>query len=207
MRHDFYITIMHGDFVDKPKCTVELRATVCTAGGIIKDCIVCGVGDNTITSEWRSFVFFHNHTPKWRDGFFVRLSPELMLQAHLKVSVHHLGHKGSQEQIASAVFNFASGDAPVANGLHKLPLHKWESRRSSQPAQSIFRGELVVSTRLTTTHYSQHEHVRMIRKYRTFAESEINEALKAFLTSPPQPNDILPFLSEVLHALFNIEQL
>ncbi|MEQ2169851.1 Dedicator of cytokinesis protein 3, partial [Goodea atripinnis] len=74
IRNDLYLTLERGEFERGGKSVqknIEVTLWVLYADGdTLKDCISLGTGEPN-TSEYRSFVLYHNNSPRWSEMVFI----------------------------------------------------------------------------------------------------------------------------------------
>ncbi len=186
-------------------------------GSRVSNCIHQGVGETLPLTEYRTAVFHHTNTPKWHETVKIVLDPAILLRAQIRFQFFHVSSTGNgKEQFATANFNLVSGTAGVIqrDDSYKVSLYKFEgstastSKKAAAPAVaaglSPLQKELVVRTMLTSTCFEQHDQVSTIIHFRSSPDHAVNQALQIFLSAPPHPRTVLPFLPQFLDALFGI---
>uniref|UniRef100_A0A8C8CBE8 Dedicator of cytokinesis 3 n=1 Tax=Oncorhynchus tshawytscha TaxID=74940 RepID=A0A8C8CBE8_ONCTS len=107
IRNDLYLTLERGDFERGGKSVqknIEVSVYVLYADGeILKDCISLGSGEPHI-SEHRSFVLYHNNSPRWSEVVKLPIPIDRFRGSHLRFEFRHCSTKDKAEK---KLFGFA----------------------------------------------------------------------------------------------------
>uniref|UniRef100_A0A8C7DKP2 Dedicator of cytokinesis 3 n=1 Tax=Oncorhynchus kisutch TaxID=8019 RepID=A0A8C7DKP2_ONCKI len=107
IRNDLYLTLERGDFERGGKSVqknIEVSVYVLFADGeILKDCISLGSGEPHI-SEHRSFVLYHNNSPRWGEVVKLPIPIDRFRGSHLRFEFRHCSTKDKGEK---KLFGFA----------------------------------------------------------------------------------------------------
>uniref|UniRef100_A0A6Q2YGF5 Dedicator of cytokinesis 3 n=1 Tax=Esox lucius TaxID=8010 RepID=A0A6Q2YGF5_ESOLU len=106
-RNDLYLTLERGDFERGGKSVqknIEVTVYVLYADGdTLKDCISLGNGEPN-TSEHRSFVLYHNNSPRWSEMIKLPIPIDRFRGSHLRFEFRHCSTKDKGEK---KLFGFA----------------------------------------------------------------------------------------------------
>ncbi|CAB1336119.1 unnamed protein product, partial [Coregonus sp. 'balchen'] len=106
-RNDLYLTLERGDFERGGKSVqknIEVTVYVLYADGdTLKDCISLGSGEPN-TSEHRSFVLYHNNSPRWSEMIKLPIPIDHFRGSHLRFEFRHCSTKDKGEK---KLFGFA----------------------------------------------------------------------------------------------------
>uniref|UniRef100_A0A674A663 Dedicator of cytokinesis 3 n=1 Tax=Salmo trutta TaxID=8032 RepID=A0A674A663_SALTR len=106
-RNDLYLTLERGDFERGGKSVqknIEVTVYVLYADGdTLKDCISLGSGEPN-TSEHRSFVLYHNNSPRWSEMIKLPIPIDRFRGSHLRFEFRHCSTKDKGEK---KLFGFA----------------------------------------------------------------------------------------------------
>ncbi|KAG2471006.1 DOCK3 protein, partial [Polypterus senegalus] len=107
IRNDLYLTLERGDFERGGKSVqknIEVTIYVLYADGeILKDCISLGSGEPHV-SEHRSFVLYHNNSPRWGEIIKLPIPIDRFRGSHLRFEFRHCSTKDKGEK---KLFGFA----------------------------------------------------------------------------------------------------
>uniref|UniRef100_A0A8C7S3Y7 Dedicator of cytokinesis 3 n=1 Tax=Oncorhynchus mykiss TaxID=8022 RepID=A0A8C7S3Y7_ONCMY len=100
-RNDLYLTLERGDFERGGKSVqknIEVTVYVLYADGdTLKDCISLGSGEPN-TSEHRSFVLYHNNSPRWSEMIKLPIPIDRFRGSHLRFEFRHCSTKDKGEK-------------------------------------------------------------------------------------------------------------
>ncbi|KAM6977028.1 dedicator of cytokinesis protein 3-like isoform 1-T1 [Aplochiton taeniatus] len=106
-RNDLYLTLERGDFERGGKSVqknIEVTVYVLYADGdTLKDCISLGSGEPN-SSEHRSFVLYHNNSPRWSEMVKLPIPIDRFRGSHLRFEFRHCSTKDKGEK---KLFGFA----------------------------------------------------------------------------------------------------
>uniref|UniRef100_A0A8C9YVA3 Dedicator of cytokinesis 3 n=1 Tax=Sander lucioperca TaxID=283035 RepID=A0A8C9YVA3_SANLU len=107
IRNDLYLTLERGEFERGGKSVqknIEVTLYVLYADGdTLKDCISLGSGEPN-TSEYRSFVLYHNNSPRWSEMVKLPIPIDRFRGSHLRLEFRHCSTKDKGEK---KLFGFA----------------------------------------------------------------------------------------------------
>ncbi|XP_035768450.1 dedicator of cytokinesis protein 3-like [Neolamprologus brichardi] len=107
IRNDLYLTLERGDFERGGKSVqknIEVTIYVLYADGeILKDCISLGSGEPNVP-EHRSFVLYHNNSPRWSEVIKLPIPIDRFRGSHLRFEFRHCSTKDKGEK---KLFGFA----------------------------------------------------------------------------------------------------
>uniref|UniRef100_A0A8C6NQL1 Dedicator of cytokinesis 3 n=1 Tax=Nothobranchius furzeri TaxID=105023 RepID=A0A8C6NQL1_NOTFU len=107
IRNDLYLTLERGDFERGGKSVqknIEVAMYVLYADGeILKDCISLGSGEPNLP-EYRSFVLYHNNSPRWSEVIKLPIPIDRFRGSHLRFEFRHCSTKDKGEK---KLFGFA----------------------------------------------------------------------------------------------------
>uniref|UniRef100_A0A3B4Z574 Dedicator of cytokinesis protein 3-like n=1 Tax=Stegastes partitus TaxID=144197 RepID=A0A3B4Z574_9TELE len=106
-RNDLYLTLERGEFERGGKSVqknIEVTLYVLYADGdTLKDCISLGSGEPN-TCEYRSFVLYHNNSPRWSEMVKLPIPIDRFRGSHLRFEFRHCSTKDKGEK---KLFGFA----------------------------------------------------------------------------------------------------
>ncbi|CAL1526733.1 unnamed protein product [Lymnaea stagnalis] len=166
VRNDIYLTVMHGEFTKGPtKSTdknVEVSMTVCDGKGEVMQNVISYGCIDSMMSEFRSMVYYHQDKPKWFETIkvcVVAISTEVEFKGlHLKFLFRH---KSSTEAKDRSEKPFAMSFVRLLNDngttledmVHELLVYKIESKKLEDAALYLklpcSRKELEASSQAT----------------------------------------------------------
>ncbi|XP_041370196.1 dedicator of cytokinesis protein 1-like isoform X4 [Gigantopelta aegis] len=140
VRNDIYVTLMYGEFTKGPTKTtdknVEVSMVVCNSqGDILQNVISHGCGQSMM-SEYKSMIYYHEDKPKWYEIVKVAISTEEDFRGlHLKFQFKH---KSSSEAKDKSERPFAMSFVKLLNEdcttlkdcTHELIVYKIESKKA-----------------------------------------------------------------------------
>uniref|UniRef100_UPI00358E5EA5 dedicator of cytokinesis protein 4 isoform X3 n=1 Tax=Myxine glutinosa TaxID=7769 RepID=UPI00358E5EA5 len=141
VRNEMYITLERGEFEKGGKSVqknVEVTMYVLDVqGDILPDCICAGSGEPGVT-KFRSFVLYHNNSPRWAEPVKLPLPIERFRGAHLRFEFRHCSTKDKGERKLFA-FSFTplmhEDGSTLTDTLHELLVYKCdESLDLSNPS-------------------------------------------------------------------------
>uniref|UniRef100_G3N402 Dedicator of cytokinesis 3 n=1 Tax=Gasterosteus aculeatus aculeatus TaxID=481459 RepID=G3N402_GASAC len=101
VRNDLYLTLERGDFERGGKSVqknIEVTVYVLYADGeILKDCISLGSGEPQVP-EHRSFVLYHNNSPRWSEVIKLPIPIDRFRGSHLRFEFRHCSTKDKGEK-------------------------------------------------------------------------------------------------------------
>ncbi|XP_071089559.1 dedicator of cytokinesis protein 1-like isoform X4 [Haliotis cracherodii] len=139
VRNDIYVTLMHGEFTKGPAKTadknVEVTMIVCNRqGGVLQNVISYGCGDSMM-SEYKSMVYYHEDKPKWFEFVKVAISTDEEFKGlHLKFLFKHRSSSEakdkSEKPFAMSFVNLMNENGTTLEDLsHELLVYKIESKK------------------------------------------------------------------------------
>uniref|UniRef100_A0A8D3BXZ6 Dedicator of cytokinesis 3 n=1 Tax=Scophthalmus maximus TaxID=52904 RepID=A0A8D3BXZ6_SCOMX len=106
-RNDLYLTLERGEFERGGKSVqknIEVTLYVLYADGdTLKECICLGSGEPS-NSEYRSFVLYHNNSPRWSEMVKLPIPIDRFRGSHLRFEFRHCSTKDKGEK---KLFGFA----------------------------------------------------------------------------------------------------
>ncbi|XP_010779301.1 dedicator of cytokinesis protein 3-like, partial [Notothenia coriiceps] len=101
IRNDLYLTLERGDFERGGKSVqknIEVTVYVLYADGeILKECISLGSGEPPLP-EHRSFVLYHNNSPRWSEVIKLPIPVDRFRGSHLRFEFRHCSTKDKGEK-------------------------------------------------------------------------------------------------------------
>uniref|UniRef100_A0A3Q2CXQ0 Dedicator of cytokinesis 3 n=1 Tax=Cyprinodon variegatus TaxID=28743 RepID=A0A3Q2CXQ0_CYPVA len=129
-RNDLYLTLERGEFERGGKSVqknIEVTLYVLYADGdTLKDCISLGTGEPN-TSEYRSFVLYHNNSPRWSEMVKLPIPIDRFRGSHLRFEFRHCSTKDKGEK---KLFGFAftplmrEDGTTLSDEIHELYVYK-----------------------------------------------------------------------------------
>uniref|UniRef100_A0A672HQ14 Dedicator of cytokinesis 3 n=1 Tax=Salarias fasciatus TaxID=181472 RepID=A0A672HQ14_SALFA len=136
-RNDLYLTLERGEFERGGKSVqknIEVTLYVLYADGdTLKDCISLGSGEPN-TSEYRSFVLYHNNSPRWSEMVKLPIPIDRFRGSHLRFEFRHCSTKDKGEK---KLFGFAftplmrEDGTTLSDESHELYVYKVRTQRSA----------------------------------------------------------------------------
>uniref|UniRef100_A0A8C7F8D9 Dedicator of cytokinesis 3 n=1 Tax=Oncorhynchus kisutch TaxID=8019 RepID=A0A8C7F8D9_ONCKI len=207
IRNDLYLTLERGDFERGGKSVqknIEVSVYVLFADGeILKDCISLGSGEPHI-SEHRSFVLYHNNSPRWGEVVKLPIPIDRFRGSHLRFEFRHCSTKDKGEK---KLFGFAftplmrEDGTTLSDESHELFVYKVSQKAVLavflSPPQSVSlslclsvsltKETLWISTQLSSTKLTQNGVMDILGRLRHVSGEEI-----------------VKFLQDILDTLFSI---
>uniref|UniRef100_A0A8C7DDD3 Dedicator of cytokinesis 3 n=1 Tax=Oncorhynchus kisutch TaxID=8019 RepID=A0A8C7DDD3_ONCKI len=218
IRNDLYLTLERGDFERGGKSVqknIEVSVYVLFADGeILKDCISLGSGEPHI-SEHRSFVLYHNNSPRWGEVVKLPIPIDRFRGSHLRFEFRHCSTKDKGEK---KLFGFAftplmrEDGTTLSDESHELFVYKCDENATFSnhalylglpcckedfngcpniPSSLIFQRStketLWISTQLSSTKLTQNGVMDILGRLRHVSGEEI-----------------VKFLQDILDTLFSI---
>uniref|UniRef100_A0A3P9JKJ7 Dedicator of cytokinesis 3 n=1 Tax=Oryzias latipes TaxID=8090 RepID=A0A3P9JKJ7_ORYLA len=130
IRNDLYLTLERGEFERGGKSVqknIEVTLYVLYADGdTLKDCISLGSGELN-SSEYRSFVLYHNNSPRWSEMVKLPIPIDRFRGSHLRFEFRHCSTKDKGEK---KLFGFAftplmrEDGTTLSDEIHELYVYK-----------------------------------------------------------------------------------
>nr|XP_014341950.1 PREDICTED: dedicator of cytokinesis protein 3-like [Latimeria chalumnae] len=130
IRNDLYLTLERGDFERGGKSVqknIEVTVYVLYADGeVLRDCISLGSGELSM-SEYRSFVLYHNNSPRWGETIKLPIPIDRFRGSHLRFEFRHCSTKDKGEK---KLFGFAftplmrEDGTTMSDDIHELYVYK-----------------------------------------------------------------------------------
>ncbi|KAA0712423.1 Dedicator of cytokinesis protein 3 [Triplophysa tibetana] len=131
VRNDLYLILERGDFERGGKSVqknIEVTMYVLYADGeFLKECISLGSGEHNI-SEYRSFVLYHNNSPRWSEVIKLPIPIDRFRGSHLRFEFRHCSTKDKGEK---KLFGFAftplmrEDGTTLSDESHELYVYKF----------------------------------------------------------------------------------
>uniref|UniRef100_A0A673KX18 Dedicator of cytokinesis protein 3-like n=1 Tax=Sinocyclocheilus rhinocerous TaxID=307959 RepID=A0A673KX18_9TELE len=232
MRNDLYLTLERGDFERGGKSVqknIEVTMYVLYADGeILKECISLGSGEHNI-SEYRSFVLYHNNSPRWSEVIKLPIPIERFRGSHLRFEFRHCSTKDKGEK---KLFGFAftplmrEDGTTLSDESHELYVYKCDENTTFSnhalylglpcckddfngcpniPSSLIFQRStketLWISTQLSSTKLTQNVDLLALLKWKANPDRvmDILGRLRHVCGE-----EIVKFLQDILDTLFSI---
>ncbi|XP_035238062.1 dedicator of cytokinesis protein 3-like [Anguilla anguilla] len=196
-RNDLYLTLERGEFERGGKSVqknIEVTVYLLYADGeTLRDCISLGSGEPSL-SEHRSFVLYHNNSPRWSETLRLSVPIERFRGSHLRFEFRHCSTKDKGEK---KLFGFSftplmrEDGTTLSDQSHELYVYKCDenttfsnhalylglpcckediSSCSSIPASLTFQRSakemLWVSTQLSSTKLTQNVDLLALLKWK-----------------------------------------
>uniref|UniRef100_H3BC70 Dedicator of cytokinesis 3 n=1 Tax=Latimeria chalumnae TaxID=7897 RepID=H3BC70_LATCH len=136
IRNDLYLTLERGDFERGGKSVqknIEVTVYVLYADGeVLRDCISLGSGELSM-SEYRSFVLYHNNSPRWGETIKLPIPIDRFRGSHLRFEFRHCSTKDKGEK---KLFGFAftplmrEDGTTMSDDIHELYVYKLDPKNS-----------------------------------------------------------------------------
>ncbi|XP_030639791.1 dedicator of cytokinesis protein 3-like [Chanos chanos] len=231
-RNDLYLTLERGDFERGGKSVQKnIEVTVCVLyadGEILKDCISVGTGEPNV-SEHRSFVLYHNNSPRWSECFKLPIPIERFRGSHLRFEFRHCSTKDKGEK---KLFGFSftplmrEDGTTLSDQCHELFVYKCDENTNfsnqglylsmpcckedlnscpaipaSFPFQRSNKETFCISTQLASTKLTQNADLLTLLKWKAYPERVLDVLGRLRLISG---EEIVKFLQDVLDTLFSL---
>ncbi|RXM95724.1 Dedicator of cytokinesis protein 3, partial [Acipenser ruthenus] len=232
IRNDLYLILERGDFERGGKSVqknIEVTVYVLYADGeILKDCISLGSGEPSV-SEHRSFVLYHNNSPRWGEIIKLPIPVDRFRGSHLRFEFRHCSTKDKGEK---KLFGFAftplmrEDGTTLSDESHELYVYKCDenSTFSNQalylglpcckedfngcpniPSSLIFQRSakemLWISTQLSSTKLTQNVDLLALLKWKAHPDRLMDILGRLRHVSG---EEIVKFLQDILDTLFSI---
>uniref|UniRef100_A0A8C8DJ06 Dedicator of cytokinesis 3 n=1 Tax=Oryzias sinensis TaxID=183150 RepID=A0A8C8DJ06_9TELE len=223
VRNDLYLTLERGDFERGGKSVqknIEVTMYVLYADGeILKDCISLGSGEPCFP-EYRSFVLYHNNSPRWSEAVKLPIPIDRFRGSHLRFEFRHCSTKDKGEK---KLFGFAftplmrEDGTTLSDDSHELYVYKVRRSRCSpgfKPPSfwdSFIHDFLVfqrssketfwISTQLSSTKLTQNVDLLALLKWKAHPERVMDILGRLRHVSG---EEIVKFLQDILDTLFSI---
>ncbi|XP_051550346.1 dedicator of cytokinesis protein 3-like isoform X6 [Myxocyprinus asiaticus] len=232
IRNDLYLTLEKGDFERGGKSVqknIEVTMYVLYADGeILKECISLGSGEYNI-SEYRSFVLYHNNSPRWSEVVKLPIPIDRFRGSHLRFEFRHCSTKDKGEK---KLFGFAftplmrEDGTTLSDESHELYVYKCDENTTFSnhalylglpcckddfngcpniPSSLIFqrstKENLWISTQLSSTKLTQNVDLLALLKWKAHPDRvmDILGRLRHVCGE-----EIVKFLQDILDTLFSI---
>jgi hypothetical protein len=145
VRNDIYITIEKGEYEKGQKSAernVEVSVTVCDESGTVIENGLCTASGLPPVTEYQSFIFYHNNSPKWGEVLKLNLSFDVLQKAHVRLTFRHLA-KNEKSDKADKTFAFAflkvmtPDGSIVPDGTHELCTYKSDNKKWKNAKQYL----------------------------------------------------------------------
>ncbi|KAJ8358994.1 hypothetical protein SKAU_G00155190 [Synaphobranchus kaupii] len=232
IRNDLYLTLERGDFERGGKSVqknIEITVYVLYADGeILKDCISLGSGEPSI-SEHRSFVLYHNNSPRWSEVIKLPIPIDRFRGSHLRFEFRHCSTKDKGEK---KLFGFAftplmrEDGTTLSDESHELYVYKCDENTTfsnhalylglpcckddfngcpSIPSSLIFQRStketLWIATQLSSTKLTQNVDLLALLKWKAHPDRVMDILGRLRHVSG---EEIVKFLQDILDTLFSI---
>uniref|UniRef100_A0A8C4SZG3 Dedicator of cytokinesis 3 n=1 Tax=Erpetoichthys calabaricus TaxID=27687 RepID=A0A8C4SZG3_ERPCA len=232
IRNDLYLTLERGDFERGGKSVqknIEVTIYVLYADGeILKDCISLGSGEPHV-SEHRSFVLYHNNSPRWGEIIKLPIPIDRFRGSHLRFEFRHCSTKDKGEK---KLFGFAftplmrEDGTTLSDESHELYVYKCDENTTFSnhalylglpcckddfngcpniPSSLIFQRSaketLWISTQLSSTKLTQNVDLLALLKWKAHPDRVMDILGRLRHVSG---EEIVKFLQDILDTLFSI---
>ncbi|KAM7421851.1 hypothetical protein PAMA_010079 [Pampus argenteus] len=232
IRNDLYLTLERGDFERGGKSVqknIEVTVYVLYADGeILKDCISLGSGEPSIP-EHRSFVLYHNNSPRWSEVIKLPIPIDRFRGSHLRFEFRHCSTKDKGEK---KLFGFSftplmrEDGTTLSDESHELYVYKCDENTTfsnhalylglpcckedfnscpSIPSSLIFQRSAKetfwISTQLSSTKLTQNVDLLALLKWKAHPERVMDILGRLRHVSG---EEIVKFLQDILDTLFSI---
>ncbi|KAI7791389.1 putative dedicator of cytokinesis protein 3, partial [Triplophysa rosa] len=232
VRNDLYLILERGDFERGGKSVqknIEVTMYVLYADGeFLKECISLGSGEHNI-SEYRSFVLYHNNSPRWSEVIKLPIPIDRFRGSHLRFEFRHCSTKDKGEK---KLFGFAftplmrEDGTTLSDESHELYVYKCDENTTFSnhalylglpcckddfngcpniPSSLIFQRStketLWISTQLSSTKLTQNVDLLALLKWKAHPDRvmDILGRLRHVCGE-----EIVKFLQDILDTLFSI---
>uniref|UniRef100_A0A4W6G0U6 Dedicator of cytokinesis 3 n=1 Tax=Lates calcarifer TaxID=8187 RepID=A0A4W6G0U6_LATCA len=232
IRNDLYLTLERGDFERGGKSVqknIEVTVYVLYADGeILKDCISLGSGELNVP-EHRSFVLYHNNSPRWSEVIKLPIPIDRFRGSHLRFEFRHCSTKDKGEK---KLFGFAftplmrEDGTTLSDESHELYVYKCDENTTfsnhalylglpcckedfnscpSIPSSLIFQRSTKetfwISTQLSSTKLTQNVDLLALLKWKAHPDRVMDILGRLRHVSG---EEIVKFLQDILDTLFSI---
>ncbi|XP_044039234.1 dedicator of cytokinesis protein 3-like isoform X12 [Siniperca chuatsi] len=232
IRNDLYLTLERSDFERGGKSVqknIEVTVYVLYADGeILKDCISLGSGEPNVP-EHRSFVLYHNNSPRWSEVIKLPIPIDRFRGSHLRFEFRHCSTKDKGEK---KLFGFAftplmrEDGTTLSDESHELYVYKCDENTTfsnhalylglpcckedfnscpSIPSSLIFQRSAKetfwISTQLSSTKLTQNVDLLALLKWKAHPDRVMDILGRLRHVSG---EEIVKFLQDILDTLFSI---
>uniref|UniRef100_A0A3Q2C9A3 Dedicator of cytokinesis 3 n=1 Tax=Cyprinodon variegatus TaxID=28743 RepID=A0A3Q2C9A3_CYPVA len=232
IRNDLYLNLERGDFERGGKSVqknVEVTMYVIYADGeILKDCISLGSGEPNIP-EYRSFVLYHNNSPRWNEVIKLPIPIDRFRGSHLRFEFRHCSTKDKGEK---KLYGFAftplmrEDGTTLSDESHELYVYKCDENTTFSnhalylglpcckddfnscpniPSSLIFQRSTKetfwISTQLSSTKLTQNVDLLALLKWKAHPDRVMDILGRLRHVSG---EEIVKFLQDILDTLFSI---
>ncbi|XP_030633164.1 dedicator of cytokinesis protein 4b [Chanos chanos] len=226
MRNDLYMTLERGEFEKGGKSVarnVEITVYALGVDGqILKGYVAVGSGEPG-ADEYRSFVLYHNNSPRWAEQIKLPIPVDMFRGSHVRFEFRHCSTKDKGEK---KLFGFSfvplmqEDGRTLPDGTHELIVHKCEdssylqdcSRYLKLPFSKAYlsgnnhsvktsKESLWITSFLCSTKLTQNGDMLDLLKWRAHPE-RISDSLSKL--KEIDGSEIVKFLQDTLDTLFGI---
>ncbi|XP_034389183.1 LOW QUALITY PROTEIN: dedicator of cytokinesis protein 3 [Cyclopterus lumpus] len=232
VRNDLYLTLERGDFERGGKSVqknIEVTVYVLYADGeILKDCISLGSGEPHLP-EHRSFVLYHNNSPRWSEVIKLPIPIDRFRGSHLRFEFRHCSTKDKGEK---KLFGFSftplmrEDGTTLSDESHELYVYKCDENTTfsnhalylglpcckedfnscpSIPSSLIFqrsaKENFWICTQLSSTKLTQNVDLLALLKWKAHPDRVMDILGRLRHVSG---EEIVKFLQDILDTLFAI---
>ncbi|XP_070405641.1 dedicator of cytokinesis protein 3 isoform X4 [Nothobranchius furzeri] len=232
IRNDLYLTLERGDFERGGKSVqknIEVAMYVLYADGeILKDCISLGSGEPNLP-EYRSFVLYHNNSPRWSEVIKLPIPIDRFRGSHLRFEFRHCSTKDKGEK---KLFGFAftplmrEDGTTLSDESHELYVYKCDENTTFSnhalylglpcckddfnscpniPSSLIFQRSTKetfwICTQLSSTKLTQNVDLLALLKWKAHPDRVMDILGRLRHVSG---EEIVKFLQDILDTLFSI---
>ncbi|XP_064422203.1 dedicator of cytokinesis protein 3 isoform X2 [Latimeria chalumnae] len=232
IRNDLYLTLERGDFERGGKSVqknIEVTVYVLYADGeVLRDCISLGSGELSM-SEYRSFVLYHNNSPRWGETIKLPIPIDRFRGSHLRFEFRHCSTKDKGEK---KLFGFAftplmrEDGTTMSDDIHELYVYKCDENSTFNnhalylglpcckedlnncpniPSSLIFqrstKESFWISTQLSSTKLTQNVDLLALLKWKAHPDRVMDILSRLRHVSG---EEIVKFLQDILDTLFAI---
>uniref|UniRef100_A0A3P8W8S1 Dedicator of cytokinesis 3 n=1 Tax=Cynoglossus semilaevis TaxID=244447 RepID=A0A3P8W8S1_CYNSE len=232
VRNDLYLTLERGDFERGGKSVqknIEVTVFVLYADGeILKDCISIGSGEPNVP-EHRSFVLYHNNSPRWCEVIKLPIPIDRFRGSHLRFEFRHCSTKDKGEK---KLFGFSftplmrEDGTTLSDDSHELYVYKCDENTTfsnhalylglpcckddfscspSIPSSLVFQRSIKesfwIATQLSSTKLTQNVDLLALLKWKSYPDRVLDILGRLRHVSG---EEIVKFLQDILDTLFSI---
>uniref|UniRef100_A0A3B3XE20 C2 DOCK-type domain-containing protein n=1 Tax=Poecilia mexicana TaxID=48701 RepID=A0A3B3XE20_9TELE len=232
VRNDLYLTLERGDFERGGKSVqknIEVTMYVIYADGeVLKDCISLGSGEPNIP-EYRSFVLYHNNSPRWSEVIKLPIPIDRFRGSHLRFEFRHCSTKDKGEK---KLYGFAftplmrEDGTTLSDESHELYVYKCDENTTFSnhalylglpcckddfnscpniPSSLIFQRSTKetfwIATQLSSTKLTQNVDLLALLKWKAHPDRVMDILGRLRHVSG---EEIVKFLQDILDTLFSI---
>ncbi|XP_061642302.1 dedicator of cytokinesis protein 3-like isoform X2 [Phyllopteryx taeniolatus] len=229
MRNDLYLTLERGDFERGGKSVpknIEVGISVLYADGeLVQDCINLGCGEPNV-AEHRSFVLYHNNSPRWSEAIKLPIPIDQFRGSHLRFEFRHCSTKDKGDK---KLFGFSftplmrDDGTTLSDQSHELFVYKCnENTTFCNPSlylalpcckdhlnlgvpgvafQRSMREIFWISTQLSSTKLTQNVDLLALLKWKAHTD-RVGDILGRLRHVSGE--EVVKFLQDILDTLFSI---